>query len=188
VQPPNSLPADFTALGKLLEEHRPRLLAVVRRRIDHNLMTRLDEDDIVNEAFLVAQRKWASFEQRSADQTFAWLYCIVRGCLIEAWRRETRKRRDPRRELSWPEQSSAFLGLGLASTHTTPSAAAMRREEEQMLGEALGALAESDREILTMRHFDCLTTAETAAALGITPKTAHVRYFRALQRLRALLQ
>jgi RNA polymerase sigma-70 factor (ECF subfamily) len=180
-------PTDLSLLAKLFEEYRPRLVAMVRRRLDHALAPRLDEEDVVNDAFLLACRKWPAFERRSPDATYAWLYGVVRDCLTEAWRRETRERRDPRRELRLPEQSSAYQALGLASANTSPSAAAMRDEDEQKILEALKELTEGDRGIIRMRHFDCLSIAETAAVLQISPSAAAVRYVRAMQRLRRVL-
>src|SRR4051794_16327057 len=100
---PNPPPDELLALGKLLEEYRPRLVALVRRSMDYSLMSRLDADDIVNNAFLRAQRKWAAFGRRPDGQAYTWLAGIVRDCLSDAWRQETRDRRDPHRETALPD-------------------------------------------------------------------------------------
>jgi DNA-directed RNA polymerase specialized sigma24 family protein len=60
---PPSAAADMAALEKLLEEHRPRLLAMVERRLDPVLRARIDADDILNVAFFDARRKWAAFKR-----------------------------------------------------------------------------------------------------------------------------
>src|SRR2546430_15777513 len=88
-----SLPSsviDLAFLGRLFEEHRPKLVAMVGRRMDPALAGRIDAEEVVTEAFLLARRKWPGFEERSSSSSYAWLYRIVRDCLIEAWRRETR--------------------------------------------------------------------------------------------------
>src|SRR5216684_296671 len=111
---PSSL-SEMAALGQLLEEHRPRLLAMLQRRLDPKLAARLSAEELLAEAFLLARRKWAGFKEQAAQSPspYAWLYRIVLDCLIECWRRETRACRDPRRELPWPQESSLQLGLGL---------------------------------------------------------------------------
>lgn len=49
--------ADMAVLGKLLEEHRPRLLAMLRQRIDPGLAARIDPEDVCSEIFLAARRR-----------------------------------------------------------------------------------------------------------------------------------
>jgi RNA polymerase sigma-70 factor (ECF subfamily) len=58
-----------------------------------------------------------------------------------------------------------------------------------MLGlqEALNALDPIDREVLSLRHFEEMTLAETALSLGIEESAAAKRYIRALKRLKATL-
>src|SRR6059036_941535 len=107
--------ADLAALGRLLEEHRPRLLAMLERRIDPKLKARLDADSILQETFLLARRRWNDF-QTSAMTGYAWLYRLALDTLIDAWRRETRSPRDVRRELPLPEGTSLQLGLQLVHT------------------------------------------------------------------------
>src|SRR5260370_20937081 len=109
-------------------------------------------------------------------------------CLIEAWRRETRDRRDPDREMPWPERSSVQLALSLMSPGTTPSAAAARQEVRQRVRQALDLLGPRHREILWMRHYDDLTFKEPAAVLSIKESAANLRYVRALRRLKDLWQ
>lgn len=179
-------------LGKLFEEHRPKLVEMARRRIDPALVARIDAEAVVNDAYMVAQRKWPGFEERSATSTYAWLYRIVRDCLSEAWRRETRDRRDGRKDMPLPEQSSLQLVCGLVSPATDPQRAAERDEERailrQRMRQVLDMLRDTDREVLWMRHYDGLTFPEAAAVLEITENAATVRYVRALKRLKDLWQ
>ncbi len=94
--------ADLAALGRLFEEHRPRLLAMLARRIDPKLHARLDADSILQETYLVARRRWSDF-QTSSMTAYSWLYRLALDTLIETWRRETRGPRDARRDLPLPE-------------------------------------------------------------------------------------
>ncbi|HEV3081936.1 MAG TPA: sigma-70 family RNA polymerase sigma factor [Gemmataceae bacterium] len=177
---------DMVVLGQLLEEYRPRLLAMVRRRLDPALASRVDAEEIVNDGFFLAQRKWPRFKEQNALSPYAWLYGIVRDCLIETWRRETRGLRDARKNQPWPQESSEQLGLGLVAAGTSPSEAIVRDELRQCMQQALNRLKDGDREILWMRHYDQLAFPEAAQVLGITENAATVRYVRALRRLKDL--
>jgi RNA polymerase sigma-70 factor (ECF subfamily) len=44
-----------------------------------------------------------------------------------------------------------------------------------------------DRQIVLLRHFEHLSTAEAAEVLGLSKPAAGMRYLRAMRRLRALL-
>ncbi len=178
--------AEMAALGALFESQRPRLLAMLQRRLDPALSARLDPEDILSQAFLQAHRKWNSFKAQSVMTPYAWLYRIVLDCLIDTWRRETRGLRDPDREMHWPERSSIQLGLSLVHPGTSPSEAVVREELRQRVRQTLELLGSRDQEILWMRHFDDLSFAEAAAVLGITENAATVRYVRALRRLKNL--
>jgi RNA polymerase sigma-70 factor (ECF subfamily) len=176
--------ADMATLGKLLEEHRPRLSAMVRRRIDPALAVRIDPEEILSEAFLHACRKWSNYHKRPTMTPYAWLYRIVLDCLIDAWRREVRPRRDHRRDMPWPERSSIQLGLHLVASGTTPSEAAGREELRERVRLLMENLAEQHQEILWMRHYDQLSFKEAATVLGVSENAATVRYARALRRLK----
>jgi RNA polymerase sigma-70 factor, ECF subfamily len=190
-QADSSIPSsvvDMALLGKLFEEHQAKLLAMVQRRLDPALAARVSAEDILSDAFLEARRKWPAFKAQSVMTPYAWLYRIVRDCLIEAWRRENRACRDPDRELAWPERSSMQLVLGLVGSGSSPSEHVAQVELRQRVVETLKLLKDKDRDILWMRHHDDLSFHEVAAVLGIAETAARVRYVRALERLRALWQ
>jgi RNA polymerase sigma-70 factor (ECF subfamily) len=63
----------------------------------------------------------------------------------------------------------------------------VRAEQLLRLQEALNALDPLDREVLSLRHFEELTRAETAQVLGIGEEAAAKRYIRALKRLKEAL-
>jgi RNA polymerase sigma-70 factor (ECF subfamily) len=182
---PGSL-AELAALGELLESNRPRLLAMLERRLDPALARRVSPEDVLAQAFLVARQRWAAFRQQSELAPYPWLYRQVLDCLWESWRRETRECRDLHREMPWPEQSSVQLGLSLIAPGTSPSRVLARKELQEQMRQALEALKPADREILWMRHFDQLAFKEIAQVLQIAPGAANLRYVRALDRLREL--
>lgn len=176
--------AQMAQLGQVLQQHRPRLLAMLRRRIDPVLAKRIDAEDVLSKVYVLAGRRWTAFAAQPDPQAYPWLYRLALDCLIEAWRRETRDCRDVRDEMPWPDHSSVQLGIGLVHTGTSPSQAIAREELRESIQRVLALLPAKDRELLRMRHEDELSYAEAAVVLGITEKNAATRYMRALERLR----
>ena len=64
------------------------------------------------------------------------------------------------REISLPDDSVAEVVMGLIRSQTTPSRAAIRREEAALVRRALAELKPRDYEIITMRVFDDSTFPE----------------------------
>ena len=54
----NSSIADLVILGRLFDEHRAKLLAMVERRLDPTLRARVSGEDILQDAFEIARTKW----------------------------------------------------------------------------------------------------------------------------------
>ena len=79
------------------------------------------------------------------------------------------------------------LAAQLTCGVTGPATAARRAELHARLTEALSRMDATDREVLALRHYEQLTSAETAQVLGIQERAAAKRYGRALERLRELL-
>jgi RNA polymerase sigma-70 factor (ECF subfamily) len=170
-------------LAKLFEEHRPRLLAMLRARIDPALEGRLGAEAILHETFLTARRRWAGRPGPAEMSPYAWLVWLARQCLFDAWRRER-----PGREVPWPDEPSSAGGrLEILASGTTPSSAARRGEIQALVHRALAGLKPGDREIIELIDFDGLSARDAATVLGITENAANVRHFRALKRFRALL-
>jgi RNA polymerase sigma-70 factor (ECF subfamily) len=172
--------ADMAILAKLCQEHHDRLLGFLDRRMDPRLKARIGAQDLLQEAFLVARRKWPKF-RASGMTPYAWLYGIARDSLIEAWRRHLA--RGIEEEMPWPERSSEQMVRGLVGSLTSPSEAMARRELQGRVRQALDNLSPTDREILWMRHSDDLSHREVAAVLGISEAAAMQRYSRALRRV-----
>jgi RNA polymerase sigma-70 factor, ECF subfamily len=175
---------EMSALANLLEEHRPALLKVLRWRMPKLLAATIDAEDIWGNVFFEARRKWPAFQSEQKMSPRAWLYRLALDCLSQEWKRVTREMRDVRKELPYPEHSTAQLGLGLIASITSPSSAAFRNEHIERMHQALDSLRPNDREILVMRHYDDLSFKEAAEILSITQNAATVRYWRALQQLK----
>jgi RNA polymerase sigma-70 factor (ECF subfamily) len=175
-------------LGKLLEEHRARLVAMIERRLDPGLRARVSPDDVFQEACLQAQRRYARFKAAGKMTPYAWLYRLTLDALLEAWRQHNRSPRNVGRDLPLPEQSSIQLGLGLVHAATSPSSAVARDELRRRVRQVVELLKEKDRQVLWMRHQDGLSHQEIALVLAISENAAMVRYTRALRRFKDLWQ
>ncbi len=185
----NSMPSavgGLATLGRLLVEHRPKLLAMLQRRIARGLSVRIDAEDVFQEACVVAQRRWPEFQHSPEKSAYVWLYGLVRDQLLLHWRNATRGKRDLRKDVAWPDRSSEQLGLSLIAAGTGPSTAAGRDELKQRVRQVLELLPDGDYEIVKMRQFDALSFKQAAELLKITENAATVRYVRALKRLRTI--
>ena len=187
---------DVDAWGAQLARYEQRLASVVSFRIDPRLRGRIDPSDVMQEAFIVATKRRAEFFQQTTQPLFLWLRWIVRNTLLELHRFHLgAQMRDARREKSSAfaagraeeDNTRAALVAQLSCGVTGPTTAAARAEIKARVEHALGQLEPTDREVLALRHFEQLTSSETAQVLGIKERTAAKRYLRALERLREVL-
>ena len=174
-------------------QHRERLWRIVNFRLDRRLLGRVDADDILQEAYLDAATRIEHYLNEPVISFFIWLRTVVGQTLIDVHRRHLgAQKRDVRREVKpnrrvFSASTSFQIADVLLADLTSPSQAILKEELAAKLHEALESLNEIDREILVLRHFEELSNLEAAEVLEIEPKTASMRYFRALTRLRSIL-
>jgi RNA polymerase sigma-70 factor (ECF subfamily) len=184
---------DAAALGGLFARHRERLRRMVELRLDRRLQARVDASDVVQEAYADAVGRVGEYLRDPRYPPFLWLRLIVGDRLLKIHRHHLgTQMRDAGLEVSiyrgaLPAASSAALAAQLLGKHTSPVEGAERAERVLRLQEALNSLDPVDREVLSLRHFEEMSLAETALALGITESAAAKRYVRALKRLKAAL-
>ncbi len=184
---------DKEALNALFARHRPRLRRMVELRLDRRLLARIDASDVIQEAHVEAVGRLEEYLSAPRYPLFLWLRLIVGERLLKLHRHDLGTRmRDAGLEVSiyrgaLPEASSAAQAAQLLGKHTSPTQAAVRAERMLRLQEALNTLDSMDREVLSLRHFEELSLAETAMSLGIEESAAAKRYIRALKRLKATL-
>jgi RNA polymerase sigma-70 factor (ECF subfamily) len=184
---------DQDALNALFTRHRERLRRMVEMRLDWRLQARIDASDVIQEAHLEAASRLGEYLREPRLPFFLWLRLVVGERLTKLHRQHLgAQMRAAGREVSLyrealPEASSAALAAQLLGKHTSPTEAAVRAERMLRLQEALNTLDPMDREVLSLRHFEELTRAETARVLGIEEPAAAKRYLRALKRLKEIL-
>jgi RNA polymerase sigma-70 factor (ECF subfamily) len=184
---------DPSALTEIYSRHRDRLRRMVEMRLDRQLQARLDASDVIQDAYLEVATRLEEYLRNPKVPLFLWLRLVVGERLTTLHRQHLGvQMRAAGKEISlyrgaMPTASSAALAAQLLGKQTSPSQAAVRAERMLRLQEALNTLGPLDREILSLRHFEQLTRAETAQVLGIEEEAAAKRYVRALKRLKEIL-
>jgi RNA polymerase sigma factor (sigma-70 family) len=168
--------ADLAALGQAWDEHSPKLLAMIRRRVQFPLRTGEEAEDLLQKVFQTAHRRWPTYQQDPRATPYVWLYGLTRDQVIETFRGQGRARNEP-----WPAESA----LAPPDGHTGPMSAAERAERAELVRRVVESLSESDREVLGMRYLDGLKSAEIAELLGLKPNAVYKREFDALKRFKA---
>lgn len=184
---------DERAVHELFRQHRDRLKRMIRLRLDSRLTGRVDESDVLQEAYLEVVRRLEDYRRDLRIPVFLWLRHLTGLKLTELHRRHLgTQMRDAGREVSLhrgplPEANSASLAAQLLGKITSPPEAAVKAERRLMLQEALNGMDPLDREILALRHFEQLSNLETAEALNLPASTAADRHLQAIKRLRKIL-
>jgi RNA polymerase sigma-70 factor (ECF subfamily) len=185
---------DAEAQRQLFSQYRDRLKRMVHLRLSRRLQGRVDDSDVIQEAFLDISKKLPEYVQAPKLPLFLWLRHMTGLKLAEVHRRHLGTQlRDADREVSLhrgglPEADSVSLAAQLLGKLTTPSQAAIKAEQRIYVQEALNSMDPIDREVLALKHFEQLSTSEIAQVLGLSKAGAGSRYLRAIKRLREILK
>jgi len=182
---------DAAARQDLLGRHRDRLRRMVAVRLDPRLAPRVDPSDIVQEALADAAGRLDDYLREPPLPFYPWLRQFAWERLVKAHRRHihSRRRSVTREEpMPLPDESVQQLARRLLAGDTSPSRRLLRDERRAELRAALAALDPRDREVLVLRHLEQMDTDEVAAVLGLSEGAVRTRQYRALLRLRALLE
>jgi RNA polymerase sigma-70 factor, ECF subfamily len=185
----NSSLSDLTGeavLTEAFERLRPRLVAMINRRVSTKLAARIDPEGVVQEAFVRARPRWQALAPKPADVD-VWVYGQVRDRLTEVVRAALGAERNLERDIGWPDGSAAPLARQLVDSQTGPSTGLSRAERCEVVRKALEQLDPVDREILEFRYFDGLGFAQIGAILGLKENTANARALRAAVKFRKLI-
>lgn len=162
---------DREALGRLFEDCRPRLEALVKRISSERLKRGAGVDDVVQETFARACEAIVGFEWRDEDSFFRWLSVVARNVVLEAARRE---------KMSWGLLAEEDRGSGELSQSRT-----LRREERfDRLEEALDRLSPVHRQVILLARIEKLPLKEVASRLGRSHDAARQLLRRALRELK----
>ena len=174
---------------------KSRLRQIVRFRLDYRLGSRVADSDVLQESYVRAAARLEKYLQDPQFPFFVWLRMQVNQQVADVHRKHLGAgKRDARKEVRLGAQNqeagqatSMALAAHLVAQMTSPSRIIQRHEEIQALEKSLNEMSELDREVIALRHFEELSSLETAQVLGIEPSAASKRYVRALKRLKEIM-
>ena len=162
---------DGLAFGALYDRH----FDAVYRYVVVRVADRMEAEDVTSEVFVRVMRALHRYEPRSAFR--AWLYRIARNAVVD------RARRKPVYSLD----ADPELRRRHSASEADPAERSVAADEARRVRAALATLSELQREVITLRFFDGLSTGEICAVLGKGQSTVRGIQFRALQKLREVL-
>ena len=180
-------------LADVFSKYVERLQRLIQFRLDPRVRTRVEHDDVLQEAFIEIQRRVGDFVDQPSVPFFVWVRQITLQTMIDIQRRHLgAQRRDVKREVHLNRRSvensqSMSIAAMLVGQQTSPSNAYGRQERIDRVHQALESMEPIDREVLVLRHLEELSNAEVAEVLEIDKSAASKRYIRALERLRKVL-
>jgi RNA polymerase sigma-70 factor (ECF subfamily) len=176
------------ALGQLLAYHRQYLLALANDHLPPDLQAKLGASDVVQDTFLEAQRDFGQFQGGSREELLAWLRQILLHNLANVGRqfRETGKRQIQREIVLGGDPTKELLE-GVADDGSTPSAHAVRQEQDDALKQALAQLPKSERDVIEWRTYERCTFEEIGRRLERSAGAARKLWARAVERLQKIL-
>jgi RNA polymerase sigma-70 factor, ECF subfamily len=173
---------DLEVLGLAVQAFRQYLMLIARQETEGDLRAKAGASDLVQETFMVAQKRFGSFSGRDEGELKAWLRAILKHRLAKFRSRfRGTAMRQAARELD--------LGRGRAIESipgelTSPSGVAQRLEERAALDHALSRLPDHHRKAVLLRHEQGLRFEQIAAELGTTTEGARKYWARGVERLR----
>jgi len=179
------------ALGKLLELYRNYLRLVARSLISSALRVKLEPSDLVQETFLKAHREFAQFAGQSEPELVSWLRRILVRSLSNQVKHHRRMARDHQRQESLEQlldRSSSTIQQALATSISSPSEQASRREPAVLLADALNHLPEDYREVFIRCTLEHIPFETIAADMGRSVGAVRMLWGRAVKQLTQMLE
>ncbi len=169
-----ALDGDSAAFGQLVTRYQDRLYNTLVHVVGCSDTAR----DVAQDAFVQAYVKLESFERASAFYT--WLYRIAVNLAISRRRRE--------RPMASVEQVREVLGHEPPDTADPPEARLEQQERACQVRQALAAVSDEHRTILTLREMDGCSYEQIAEILALPVGTIRSRLHRARMQLREQLK
>jgi RNA polymerase sigma-70 factor, ECF subfamily len=176
---------DTTQFRVLFARHEAAARQRVLEALPHVLLRKVDPEDILQDAWLVATQRFSTFEGAHEGSFGAWLAQIVTFKTAEVVRyyldADKRATRRERTRGARPD-TAAFPGRW-----TTPSQRMIVRELEVRAAAATDALSPDYRLVLELVHARGLTLKQAAQVLRRGYEATKKLHARALARLRSLM-
>jgi len=181
---------DGAAVAQVLAGDRDSFRVLVERhsRAVFRLAFRMtgnehDAEDIVQDTFLRAYRGLDKFESRANFGT--WLHRVAVNSALDHLRRARRREEDPQ---GLPREEDVQPLSSIPSASPTPERLLLGDELKRKLNGAMSELSVQERAAFVMRHFEGCSIEEIGRALGVRGNTAKNTVFRAVRKVRQVLQ
>jgi len=169
MQKQDSLKQKENKLAGLFEEYYDRIARYANARIGDQR----EAEDIASEVFVKALKSLDSFEERGLPMG-AWLFKIAHNLVVDFHRK-----RGDRRNVDVEEVE--------IESDSNPAMEAERKLEMERVQQAMTNLTEEQQEILRLRFYGGLSSAEVAAMLGKNDGAVREAQSAALKKLRGKL-
>ena len=172
------------ALGQMLQASRRYLLWIAKRELDIDLQPKAGASDIVQDTMLEAQRDFGRFRGESEKELLAWLRRLLLNNLSNFTRRfHTSKRQlDHERSLQTAGGPRDTDG-GLVASSVSPAQQVLKREEFELVRQAMARLPEDYQKVLKLWQEEELSFEEIGKLLDRSPNAARMLWVRAIERL-----
>lgn len=170
-----ALARDPEAFRIIMTRHNQRLFRIARAVVRNDSIA----EDVVQEAYL---RAFEHLETFRGDASLAtWLHRVVLNEALGRLRRSATRREVP---LATDNAGAEIVPFPNAANADDPERSLAQRQILRLVEEAADALPEAFRLVFTARVIEAMSVEETAALLGINPKTVRSRLYRARQLVR----
>lgn len=185
--PSNFEDKDF--IGALLERYRPWSRVFVRQYVYGKLGRRIDESDVIQNAWLSVAQNLDQFRGTTEAEFFAWLKVILNNNLKNVIRDNTAHVRDFRVEQDFAAtmDTASICWWEPAAQDSTPSQRLIRGEKAIELAKAMEELPESQKVAIELRHLSGLKLTDVCKAMDKTPDAVVSLIRRGMKCLRASL-
>lgn len=165
---------DEAALGELIERHRDRLYAYLRRLAGDDT----GAEDMFQDTWVKVARNIGAY--REDGRFSAWLFSVARNTAMDA----LRKRRPGSVSLDAVPDEGRSLAETVGSAEPGPEASYEASQSRRAIDGALAELSPEQREVFLLRHYSGMSFKEIADALGVPIGTVLARASRAAAKLR----
>ncbi len=171
-----------------IEAFRPNMQRMAQSRLDARLRSKLDADDIVQEAMLRAYSRFKQLRSPDNPQVIRhWLLRIVVRVLSDQKKRFLTSRRNVNLEYQgnaegWRTENPQ--GTRFVSDITPPSRATMRKEESLSAIQRLNGLPPETREVVRSYFLESMTIRQISEATRRTPDSVAGLLRRGVAKLR----
>ena len=163
---------DSAAAAALIQRVSPQL----HRFFLVQVVSRRDADDLLQETWLRIHE--ARHTYRPGEPVLPWLYAIARHIRVDHYRKARRTALREHQVEALPEAPAAIMG----------STAGGRTDRGPDLEALLGALPESQREVIAMLKVSGMSLEEVARATSSSVGSVKQKVHRAYEKLRGLLR